>query len=368
MIKFLDLKSQYISIKEEVDLAISSTIEQSAYIGGALVESFQNSFGAYQGAKHCIGVANGTDALEIAIKCLELPTNSEIIVPSNSFISTAEAVTNSGHQIIFGDINENTYNLNINDVKDKITPRTTAIIAVHLYGQPCDMGPLKDLAQIHDLKIIEDCAQAHGAEYHGQRVGTIGEIGTFSFYPGKNLGAYGDAGAIVTNDSSLAQRAKMIANHGRVAKYDHIMEGRNSRLDGLQAAILSVKLKHLDSWLEHRIQLSKAYLKGLKNIGDIVLPVINKDIRHVFHLFVIRTKYREALRAHLTAKNIETGIHYPIALPKLEAYHYMKQADAKMMANRLDNELLSLPIGEHLSREQVQEVISEIDQFFKLKS
>ena len=365
MIKFLDLKSQYTSIKKEIDMAINSTIEQSAYIGGSSVESFQHSFGTYQDAKFCVGVANGTDALEIAIKCLELPPNSEIIVPSNSFISTAEAVTNSGPKIIFGDIDEFTYNLNFSDVERKITPRTAAVIAVHLYGQPCDLDQLMDLGRIHNLKIIEDCAQAHGAEYFGQRVGAIGEIGTFSFYPGKNLGAYGDAGAIVTNNKSLAQKAKMIANHGRIAKYDHIIEGRNSRLDGLQAAILSVKLKFLESWLEHRIKISKLYLEGLRNTGDIILPTINKNRRHVFHLFVIRTKYREELRAHLTSKNIETGIHYPIALPKLEAYQYMKKADSNMIANKLDGELLSLPIGEHLSLEQIQEVIEEIDLFFK---
>ena len=186
----------------------------------------------------------------------------------------------------------------------------------------------------------------------------------FRFLSWKNLGAYGDAGAIVTN-KSLAQKAKMIANHGRIAKYDHIMEGRNSRLDGLQAAILSVKLKFLESWLEHRIKISKLYLEGLRNTGDIILPTINKNRRHVFHLFVIRTKYREELRAHLTSKNIETGIHYPTALPKLEAYQYMKKANSNMIANKLDSELLSLPIGEHLSLEQIQEVIEEIDLFFK---
>ncbi|TLU81973.1 MAG: DegT/DnrJ/EryC1/StrS family aminotransferase [Chlorobium sp.] len=364
MIKFVDLYHQYQTIKTEIDGAILTTIEQSAFIGGASVKSFEAAFADYQQAAHCVGVANGTDALEIAIEALGFPSGSEIIVPANSFISSAEAVTRCGHRVVFADINPATYTLNLLDVEKRITNNTKAIIAVHLYGHPCDIDGLKVMAAAHNLKLIEDCAQAHGGEYKGRRVGALGDIGAFSFYPGKNLGAYGDGGAIMTNDYNLATRCRMIANHGRIDKYNHLIEGRNSRLDGLQAAILNVKLKHLDGWIDRRNALAQRYYTGLRGIKGLVLPVIDGDVRHAFHLFVVRLDNRNSLKDYLAERAIETGIHYPIALPKLAAYEYLGSKDINF-ANNIDATLLSLPMGEHVTDSDADNVINAIISFFR---
>lgn len=362
MIRFLDLHAQYLSIKPEMDHAIASVIADSAYIGGHRVKAFEATFAEFQGAKHCIGVGNGTDALEIAIEALDLPPNSEIIVPANSFIASAEAVSRSGHRVVFCDIDPYNYTLDVAAARELVTSNTRAIMAVHLYGHPCDMDAVAALASENGLKVIEDCAQAHGAEYAGRRVGALGDIGCFSFYPGKNLGAYGDGGAIVTNGDNLARRVRMIANHGRLAKYDHEFEGRNSRLDGLQAAVLDVKLRHLEAWTQQRIRLADEYLVGLKDIEGLILPKRADNVRQVYHLFVIRTERRDALRAHLSALEIQTGIHYPTALPKLGAYAYLEQAEAAGHAWCQDTTLLSLPIGEHLT--SVSPVVNAVKDFF----
>ena len=364
MIKFLDLYSQYLSIKNEIDTAMQRVICDAAFIGGPAVREFETSFASYQQAEFCVGVANGTDAIEIALEALNLPPGSEVIVPANSFISSSEAVSRVGHQVVFADIDPQSYTLDPIDVIRRIGPRTAAIVAVHLYGHPCDMDGLLEIAHKNGLKVIEDCAQAHGAEYKDQRVGAIGDIGTFSFYPGKNLGAYGDGGAILTNDEELAKRCRMIANHGRIDKYNHLFEGRNSRLDGLQAAILNVKLKYLDSWIERRNMIARDYLKVLAGITQIHLPHIKENVRHAFHLFVIRTVRRNELAEYLSAAGIQTGIHYPIALPKLAAYAYLNQAGEPTVANQQDSQLLSLPMGEHLNDDQVEEVIQVIKSFF----
>ncbi len=365
MIKFLDLKKQYEDIKDEIDEAIKNVISETAFIGGKYVTKFEEEFAIYQEAKYCIGVGNGTDALEIAIESLDLPKGSEIIVPANSFIASSEAVTRSGHKVVFCDCDENNYTISIPSIKSKLTSNTKAIMAVHLYGHPCDLDEILSIAKEHDLKIIEDCAQAHGAEYKGEKVGAIGDIGTFSFYPGKNLGAYGDGGAIITNDENLAKKCKMIANHGRIEKYNHEFEGRNSRLDGLQAAILSVKLKHLDKWTEARIKVADFYLENLKDIDGIVLPKRENWAKQVYHLFVIRTKKRDELQKYLKDNEISSGVHYPISLPKLKAYDYTKQAREEFFANSSDSELLSLPIGDHLSKNDLIQCIDILKQFLK---
>ena len=356
MIKFLDLYKQYESIKTEIDSAIQAVIKDSAFIGGKYVAAFEANFAEYQQARHCIGVGNGTDALEIAIEALDLPRGSEIIVPANSFIASAEAVTRSGCKVVFCDADEQDYTINIEDVRRRVTDKTAAVIAVHLYGHPCDMDPLLDLAKEFNLRIIEDCAQAHGAEYKGRRVGAIGDVGAFSFYPGKNLGAYGDGGAITTNSEELAVKCRMIANHGRVAKYDHQFEGRNSRLDGLQAAILDVKLRHLEDWTEHRIRLADIYLEKLVDVPGIVLPVRREWVRQVYHLFVIRTSDRDALRERMSKLGVATGIHYPIALSKLKAFEYLKQSKEDIFANKYDNELLSIPISEIITHNEAMHI------------
>jgi dTDP-4-amino-4,6-dideoxygalactose transaminase len=363
MIKFLDLHKQYLSIKKEVDDAIRSVINDSSFIGGKYVNQFEKNFSDYQQAKYCIGVGNGTDALEIAIEALKLPKGSEIIVPGNSFIASAEAVVRTGHKIVFCDVNSDDYTINIEDVKNKITLNTSAIMAVHIYGHPCDMDPLLELSKQCNIKIIEDCAQAHGAEYKGIRVGAIGDIGCFSFYPGKNLGAYGDGGAIVTNNISLATKCKMIANHGRIAKYDHDFSGRNSRLDGIQAAILSVKLNYLDAWTESRIKVANIYIEGLGDISDVILPTEREWAKQVYHLFVIRYKDRDRLIKNLDTVGIQTGIHYPVALPKLQAFKHLEFDSSDTFVGQSDKYLLSLPIGEHISENEANDVISTVTKF-----
>lgn len=365
MVKFLDLNAQYHSIKGEIDNAIAEVISQSAFIGGKFVSQFEAEFAAWTGANHVIGVGNGTDALEIAIEALELPAGSEVIVPANSFIASSEAVSRSGCRVVFADVDPGCYTLDPASVRSKVTNKTAAIMAVHLYGHPCDMAELQQIAAEHNLRIIEDCAQAHGAAYRGQQIGTIGDVGTFSFYPGKNLGAYGDAGALTTQKPELAKRLRMIANHGRTAKYNHEFEGRNSRLDGLQAAILSAKLKHLGIWTEQRIAIADRYTDRLSAVSGLTLPVRMNWARQVYHLFVVRTNRRDELAACLKQRGIETGIHYPIALPRLEAYANHPQANEDFFAVGAASELLSLPIGEHLSAEDVDSVCAAIEEFFQ---
>ena len=298
MIKFLDLHAQYLGIKDEMDAAIAGVIADSAYIGGERVKKFEADFAAYIGAKHCIGVGNGTDALEIILSSLGLPKGSKVIVPANSFIATSEAVTNAGFEVIFADVKEDY------TIKLEMVEGVKAVICVHLYGLPCDMDEITAFCAKHSLALIEDCAQAHGAQYKGQKVGTFGNAASFSFYPGKNLGAYGDGGAITTNDDALAKKMRMTANHGRTGKYDHEFEGRNSRLDGLQAAVLGVKLPHLDSWLERRNSIAGVYLRELAGT-PLELPRAYDDRRHVWHLFVIRTDRRDELKEFLASRRGE---------------------------------------------------------------
>jgi len=363
-VKFLDLRKQHLSLKAEIDQAIAEVFETSAFVSGQYVSKFEDEFAKYQQVAHCIGCGNGTDAIEIALEALNLPPNSEVIVPANTFIATSEAVTRSGHRVVFCDCDPETYTIGETQIRAKLSANTRAVIVVHLYGQPCDMNGIMRFAQERNLKVIEDCAQAHGADIGGRRVGSIGALGTFSFYPGKNLGAVGDAGAVVTNDRFLAQKVRMIANHGRIGKYDHEFEGRNSRLDGLQAAILSVKLRHLDEWIRRRREVANYYYSSLSGLDDLGLPGRKNWGGHVFHLFVVKTKRRDELREFLADRGIETGIHYPIALPKLKAYAYISQASDDMSANRIDSELLSLPIGDHMSIDDAAEVSSACRHFF----
>jgi len=363
MIKFLDLYAQYLPIKDEINSKIALIISSSAFIGGKYVAEFEKDFAKYQEAGYCVGVGNGTDALEIAIESLCLPKGSEIIVPANSFIASAEAISRSGNKIVFCDINPYNYTLNLKDVQSKITKKTSAIVAVHLYGHPCNMDLLLKIACNYKLKIIEDCAQAHGAEYKGKKVGAIGDIGCFSFYPGKNLGAYGDGGAIVTNDEKLAIKCRKIANHGRIEKYNHEFEGRNSRLDAMQAAILSVKLQYLDDWTNHRIVIARIYIKGLENVKSLKIPKIDESVRHVYHLFVIQHPDRDKLREYLKIKKIDTGIHYPIALPKLQAFNYITDDSDNFIACQIDKNLLSLPMGDHISVDNAKYIVGLIKNF-----
>ena len=364
MIKFLDLTAQYHSIKEPMDAAILEVIENAAFIGGEQVKAFEAAFAEYCESKFCIGVGNGTDAIEIALEAADLPPGSEVIVPGNTFISCAEAVTRANHRVRFADVDPDTYTLSADTIAARISEDTKAIIAVHLYGHPCDMDPVMELAERYNLVVIEDCAQAHGAEYKRRRVGSIGHFGVFSFYPGKNLGAYGDAGALTVQHEEQAVRVRKIANHGRLSKYNHEFEGRNSRLDGLQAAVLSVKLQHLERWTARRIGVADKYLNALSEFPACILPVRKKWARHVYHLFVIRVENRETIKTLLNERGIQTGIHYPVSLPKLEAYRYTGQRAEDTFYNRTDSQLLSLPMGEHLSDQDVQQVIAGVKDCF----
>ena len=365
MIKFLDLFSQYESIKPQVDEAIENVLKETAFIGGKYLKQFEEDFSKFIGVSHCIGVGNGTDALEIAIESLNLPPNSEIIVPKNSFISSSEAVTRSGHKVVFSDVCNDSHIICISDLEERITNKTKAIMAVHLYGHPCDMDELARLAKKNSLYIIEDCAQAHGAKYKEKVVGSIGDISAFSFYPGKNLGAYGDGGAITTNDPKLAKKARMISNHGRIDKYDHIFEGRNSRLDGLQSAILSIKLNYIEEWTNHRISIANLYKNELKNVSSIKLPLEKEWAKQVYHLFVIQALNRDKLKGNLIENGVETGIHYPISLPELKAYRYLKKDKKDVFSNNINDSLLSLPIGEHITKKEVNKISNLIKKFYK---
>jgi dTDP-4-amino-4,6-dideoxygalactose transaminase len=322
-------------------------------------------------------VGNGTDALFIALKAFGIGQGDEVFVPANSFIATSEAVTLTGARVVFVDIDPRTYNMDPNKLETLLKGRFAlssmrsagkpkAVIPVHLYGQPADMDPIVDLARKYDLKVIEDAAQAHGALYKGRSIGSIGDAACFSFYPGKNLGAYGDGGAVVTNDDALAVKARMIANHGRVEKYDHEIEGVNSRLDGLQAAILTVKLRHLTEWTEKRRKNAYLYNEQLRGFG-LLTPAENENVKAVYHLYVVRVKngVRENLQNCLKSKGINTGIHYPIALPNLRAYGYLGHKESDFPeATAASQEILSLPMFAELDEGQIRYMAENIRGFF----
>jgi dTDP-4-amino-4,6-dideoxygalactose transaminase len=379
-IPFVDLKSQYESIKTEIDAAISAVISKTAFIGGQHLADFENAFASFCGVKHCIGVANGTDAIFIALKALGIGPGDEVITVANSFIATSEAITMAGAKVAFIDIDPKTYNIDTaklekylessfspkpetrNQKPETLVPRPKAIIPVHLYGQPADMDPILALARKYSLKVVEDCAQAHGSVYKGRKIGSFGDAACFSFYPGKNLGAYGDGGAIVMNNDEAAGKARMFANHGRIDKYDHGIEGVNSRLDGLQAAILNVKLKHLPAWTESRRKNAYLYNKYLAGTG-LVTPAEIPDVTAVYHLYVVRVKKesREKLQAHLNSKGVSTGIHYPIALPNLKAYAYLGHSENDFPeATNASREIVSLPMFPELTENQIQYIAESI--------
>jgi dTDP-4-amino-4,6-dideoxygalactose transaminase len=364
-IPFVDLRTQYAAIKTEVDEAIAEVISKTAFIGGAYVESFEEAFAHFCQTRHCIGVGNGTDALYLALRALGVGKGDEVITAANSFIATSEAITMTGARVVFVDINPATYNIDVKKIEGNITDNTRAIIPVHLYGQPADMDPILEIARKYRLKVIEDAAQAHGAVYKGRQIGSIGDTACFSFYPGKNLGAYGDAGAIVTNDDELANRVRMLANHGRIDKYNHEIEGVNSRLDGLQAAILKVKLEYLPDWTERRRHNASLYGRYLKE-RDLITPVPADEVKAVYHLYVIRVKanLRDRLIDFLNSHGISTGIHYPIILPNLEAYAYLNHRQGDFpRALKASQEIISLPMFSELTEEQIQYIADKIAEF-----
>ena len=363
-VPFVDLKIQYKTIKEEIDEAIQSVIDDTAFIKGKYVEKYEKEYAEKYGVKHCIGVANGTDAIYVSLKALGIGRGDEVITVANSWISTSEVITQAGARPVFVDIDPDYYTIDYRLIEDKITPKIKAIIPVHLFGQPAEIEIIRDICEKHNLHLIEDCAQAHFAEYNNQKVGTFGIAGTFSFFPGKNLGAYGDAGAIITNDDEFAVNAQMYANHGALIKHQHQIEGTNSRLDGMQAAILSVKLKHISEWNSKRLKNGLLYNKLLTGVDGIEIPKINENVKHVFHLYVIRAANREALQKYLTEKGISTGIHYPTPLPLLAAYKYLNHTPSDFpIASDYMNKILSLPMFPELTEEQIEYITDTIKQF-----
>lgn len=363
-IPFVDLKTQYESLKAEMDAAMHSVIDRTAFIKGPEIKEFEEAYAKAYGVKHCIGVANGTDAIYIVLKMLGIGKGDEVITVANSWISTAETISQTGATPVFIDIDEFS-TIDSSKIEAKITDKTKAVIPVHIYGQAADVKNIKQIAQKHNLYLIEDCAQSHFAELDGQKVGTFGDAATFSFYPGKNLGAYGDAGAIITNNDDLAEKFRMYANHGALQKHHHIMPGINSRLDTLQAAVLKVKLPHIQKWNSMRAENAAYYDKILKGIGDIVCPPKRADTKHVYHVYSIRTKKRDALMKQLKENNIGTAIHYPVPLAFMEAYKALgyKETDLPMVA-KYQHEILSLPMYPELSEEMMDYVADIIRAFF----
>lgn len=359
-----DLYAQYDSIRSEIDSAIEAVIRASAFIRGPFVESFEREFAAAIGVPHCVSCANGTDALFIAMHALGVRPGDEVITTAHSWISTSEAITQAGGTVVFCDTDRDTYTIDPAQIESKVTPNTVGIIPVHLYGQPADMDAIVAVAKRHRLWVVEDCAQAHNATYRGRTVGTFGEAGTFSFYPGKNLGAMGDAGAIVTQDAALARRMAIFARHGGLTKHEHEIEGVNSRLDGLQAAILSTKLKYLPAWTEARRALAKSYGEMLRGIPCLSLPMVAEGCEHVFHLYVIRHERRNELAAHLARLGVQTSVNYPIALPFLPAYSRMRHS-AQDFPNAFYNQstVLSLPLFPEMRSEQQALVAAAIAAF-----
>jgi dTDP-4-amino-4,6-dideoxygalactose transaminase len=364
-IPFVDLSAQYLAYKSEIDLAIASVLHDTSFVGGKPVADFEKKFAADYGIRNCVSVANGTDAIYIALKMLGIGPGDEVITTAHSWISTSEAVSQTGAKPVFVDVDE-FYTLDSKLVEKVITSRTRCIIPVHIFGQPADMTNIKALCKKHNLLLLEDCAQAHYAEWEGQRVGTFGEVATFSFYPGKNLGAYGDAGAILTNDDELATKMRMYANHGALVKHHHVMEGINSRLDGLQAAILSAKLIHIHDWTRRRQTVALMYDEALAGMNGVTLPKVRKGATHVYHLYVIQVEKRDDLMKHLASKGVGTAVHYPTALPLMPAYQHLgKKREDYPVASHNQDRILSLPIYPEMSRDMVLYVTSAIKEFFE---
>lgn len=363
-VPFVDMYAQYLTIKNEIDEAINDVIKNSSFIRSNNVTIFENEFAGVLGVKHCVSCANGTDSLYILMKGLKIQPGDEVITTAHSWISTSETISQAGGKVIFCDTDDDTFTIDITKIEAKITSRTVGIIPVHLYGQPADMDPILEIAKKNKLWVIEDCAQAHLAEYKGRKVGTMGDAASFSFYPGKNLGAMGDAGCLVTNNSSLAEWCELFARHG--GKGEHTIEGVNSRLDGLQAAILSVKLPHLPNWTLARKRIAEKYNNLLSGIDEVITPVVASNRSHVYHLYVIRAKNRDKLKQYLNENGISTMLNYPKALPFYPAYNYLNHKPEDFpIAYRNQNEILSIPIYPEMNDQQIEYVANKIHSFYK---
>lgn len=362
-IPFVSFKPMEEELDKELRNAFERVYTRSWYIEGQEDKNFEKAFAEFCGVKYCVGVGNGLDGLMLALKALQIGPNDEVIVPSNTYIATALAVTYVGAKLVFVEPDIRTFNIDPSKIKEAITPNTKAIMPVHLYGQPCDMEPIMDIAKKHNLYVIEDCAQAHGATYKGKTIGSFGTAAGFSFYPGKNLGALGDAGATVTNSAEVAEKVRALGNYGSDYKYHHILKGNNSRLDEMQAAFLGAKLPHLEKMNEERRRIAKKYLEGIKN-SEIILPYVIDDVIPVWHIFAIRCQRRDELESYLKENGIGTNKHYPIPMHLQECYKDLgyKKGDFPI-AEEISETELSLPMYYGMTDEEIQYVIEKINNF-----
>jgi dTDP-4-amino-4,6-dideoxygalactose transaminase len=362
-IPLVDLKAQYLSIKDEIDSAIARVVENTSFILGPEVEAFEKEFADFCESEHCIGCASGTDAIALALQGLGVGPGDEVITVSFTFIATAEAVTMVGARPVFVDVRDDTLLMDVPKIEAAITPRTKAILPVHLYGQMADMDPLMEIADKHGLKVVEDAAQAHGARYKGRRAGTIGDAAAFSFYPGKNLGAYGDAGAVVTGDGELATWLRKARDHGRESKYEHDFESRSSRMDGLQAAVLMAKLKHLEEWNERRRKIAGYYSDLIRGMNNVYTVKVSSDCESVYHLYVLRVTEREVVLKKLHERGIRAGVHYPIPLHMQGAYRHLGVTEGHLsVSEKASSNILSLPLFPELSEDSAESVVGALEE------
>jgi len=364
-VPFLDLHTQYETIRDEIAVAIQQVLDSSAFVGGPFVERFEEEFAGFCGCRYAASVSSGTSALWLTLLSLGIGPGDEVITVPNTFIATAEAISMCGASPVFVDVDEQSYTMNPALLENAVTQKTKAIIPVHLFGQPADLDPIIEFAARHKLYVIEDACQAHGAQYRGRPAGSIGIAGCFSFYPGKNLGAYGEAGAVVTNDPELAKKIRTLRDHGQVRKYHHTMIGWNGRMDGIQGALLSVKLKYLSGWNEARRKNAALYDSLLTEIHGIILPREMDYARHVYHIYAIRTENRDALQGFLAERDINCLIHYPLPIHLQEAYRSLGLKGRNFpISENCAGEFLSLPMYPELAGDQIEQVVREIRNFY----
>jgi dTDP-4-amino-4,6-dideoxygalactose transaminase len=365
-IPFLDLKVQYHSLKQEIDKAVLDIFENTSFILGKPVSDFETAFSQAHGLKHTLGVSTGTDGNHMALWALGVGHGDEVIMPANTFIATAWGATLCGAVPVFVDCEKDSYNIDPVKIEAAITPKTKAIVAVHLYGQPADMDALKEVADKHKLFLVEDCAQAHIAEYKGKKVGGLSAAASFSFYPGKNLGAFGEGGAVTTNDDTLAEKFKMLREHGSLKKYHHEIYGHNYRMEAVQGAVLNIKLKKLEEWTEKRRAVAQLYNKLLADVKEITIPEEMPYAKHVYHLYVIQSPERDVLQDYLNESGVATGLHYPIPLHLQNCFKHLGYSEGSFpVTEKLASQCLSLPIFPELKEEQVEYVCVKIKEFYK---
>jgi dTDP-4-amino-4,6-dideoxygalactose transaminase len=364
-VPFVDLKRQYRSIKKDVDREVEAVLASGDFILGKNVAAFEEEFARYCGVKHAVGVASGTDALALSLKARGVGPGDQVITVANTFVATVDAISHNQADPVFVDIDD-AYTMDVTKVERLINKNVKAILPVHLFGQPVDMDPILELAKKHGIEVIEDAAQAHGAEYKGQRVGSFGDCACFSFYPAKNLGAYGDGGMVVTNDSGLVEKLRMLRQYGQKEKNNHLLIGHNSRLDEIQAAMLRVKLRHLDRWNSARRSNAKKYTEILGELNGLILPIEKEYAKHVYHLYVVRAKQRDRLQSWLKSAGVGTGVHYPLPVHLQKSYARLGVKKGSLpIAERCSEEILSLPMFPELTDAEIAYVCDSIKKFFK---